>query len=210
MSGFIYLAINSEENGVLQKTEKSVQVSLKAVNHIAFVGIKLKEEQLVQLLNGVFFFKNVCYKNRLHICKTKGHISELYYFGSILTLSAVVWEYLLHCVRSHLEKPIPWYFTAFYYGIKYQSYIRKQSNYFVKSCIPQFTMPNTYFHVFVVTKASLYQVTCKGKVLHSTFKHRKLKIRPQKYTWHVGYKVYFQFKNHNKIFCYTLLILIQE
>ena len=96
-----------------------------------------------------------------------------------LTLSAVVWEYLRHCVRSHLEKPIPWYFTPFYYGIKYQSYIRKQSNYFVKSCIPQFTMPNTYFHVFVVTKASLYQVTCKGKVLHSTFKHRKLKIRPQ-------------------------------
>lgn len=83
MSGFIYLAINSEENGVLQKAEKSVQVSLKAVRHIAFVGIKLKEEQLVQLLNGVFFFKNVCYKNRLHVCKTKGHISELYYFGSI-------------------------------------------------------------------------------------------------------------------------------
>lgn len=83
MSGFIYLAINSEENGVLQKAEKSVQVSLKAVKHIAFVGIKLKEEQLVQLLNGVYFFKNVCYKNRLHVCKTKGHISELYYFGSI-------------------------------------------------------------------------------------------------------------------------------
>lgn len=124
-----------------------------------------------------------------------------------LTLSAVVWEYLRHCVRSHLEKPIPWYFTPFYYGIKYQSYIRKQSNYFVKSCIPQFTMSNTYFHVFVFTKASLYQVTCKGKVLHSTFKHRKLKITPQKYTWRVGYKVYFQLKNHNKIFCYTLLIL---
>ena len=83
MSGFIYLAINSEENGVLQKAEKSVQVSLKAVKHIAFVGIKLKEEQLVQLLNGVFFFKSVCYKNRLHVCKTKGHNSELYYFGSI-------------------------------------------------------------------------------------------------------------------------------
>lgn len=63
------------------------------------------------------------------------------------------------------------------------------------------------FMVFVFTKASLYQVTCKGKVLHSTFKHRKLKITPQKYTWRVGYKVYFQLKNHNKIFCYTLLIL---
>lgn len=124
-----------------------------------------------------------------------------------LTLSAVVWEYVLHRVRGHLEKPIPWYFTPFSYGIKYQSYIRKQSNYFVKSCIPQFTMSNTYFHVFVFTKASLYQVTCKGKVLHSTFKHRKLKITLQKYTWRVGYKVYFQLKNHNKIFCYTLLIL---
>ena len=101
MSGFIYLAINSEENGVLQKAEKSVQVSLKAVKHIAFVGIKLKEEQLVQLLNGVFFFKNVCYKNRLHVCKTKTILDQF------LTLSAVVWEYLLHCVRGHLEKPIP-------------------------------------------------------------------------------------------------------
>ena len=56
MSGFIYLAINSEENGVLQKAEKSVQVTLKAVKHITFVGIKLKEEQLLQLLNRVFSF----------------------------------------------------------------------------------------------------------------------------------------------------------
>ena len=37
MSGSIYLAINSEENGVLQKAEKLVQVSLKAVKHITFV-----------------------------------------------------------------------------------------------------------------------------------------------------------------------------
>jgi len=37
-------------------------------------------------------------------------------------------------------------------------------------------------------KWKLYPVTCKGKVLHSTFKHRKLKIIPQKYTWCVGYK----------------------
>ena len=83
MSGSIYLAINSEENGVLHKAEKLVHVSLKAVKHITFVGIELKEEQLVQLLKRVFSFKSVCYKNKLYVCKTKGHISELYYFGSI-------------------------------------------------------------------------------------------------------------------------------
>ena len=51
MSGSIYLEINSEENWVLHKAEKLVQVSLKAVKQITSVGIKLKEEQLVQLLN---------------------------------------------------------------------------------------------------------------------------------------------------------------
>lgn len=82
-SEWVYLAINSEENWVLHEGEKLVQVSLKAVKHITFVGIKLKEEQLVQLLNRVFSFKTVCYKNKRHVCKTKGHISELYHFGSI-------------------------------------------------------------------------------------------------------------------------------
>lgn len=58
-SEWVYLAINSEENLVLHKAEKLVQVSLKAVKHTAFVGIKLKEEQLLVIKQSFLFYKRL-------------------------------------------------------------------------------------------------------------------------------------------------------